>query len=456
MAESGETLSERELDVLRCVSSGASNKQIASELSISQNTVKVHLRNIYTKLDVSSRTEATTVAIQQGYITVSGVENSAVTTETPTATETIAEQSIATESTTAVVEQPHKRNWRTPVLLLLLLFSIFAITILGLQVMNQNQVMATPEPFEETTVGDSRWISSRPMPEGRANMAVASIGLDIYKIGGETTSGVDGKVTVYDSVDRIWQEAAEKPTAVADASAVELYGELYVPGGRLVDGQPTATVEAYSPSQDAWRLIASLPQPLFGGLTLSDGGFLYVFGGWDGEKYLDTVFKYDPSADSWRPLPPMPEARAFAAGGTLTGKPIVVGGANEQGQLPSCHIFDPAGEEWSGCPDMLQPRAAAGSAVILNKLYVIGGGLDSEVEVSFSEVYDPNSETWQVVNTPMLDGRSSWPHTGVGHVETRIYALGGRHGDIYLDDTLIYAPLVYKSFIPAASSGNEK
>ena len=455
MAESGETLSERELDVLRCVSSGASNKQIASELTISQNTVKVHLRNIYTKLDVSSRTEATTAAIQQGYITVPGMENTAVAAETQPVTETNGEQNIAAESTGAAVDQLQKRNWRMPVLLLLLLFSVIAIMLLGLQVMNQSQAAATPEPFEETTIGDSRWISSRPMPEGRANMAVASVGLDIYQIGGETTGGVDGKVTIYDSVDRVWREAAEKPTAIADASAVELYGELYVPGGRLVDGQPTAAVEAYSPSQDAWRLIASLPQPLSGGLTLSDGAFLYVFGGWDGEEYLDTAFKYDPSADSWRPLPPMPEARAFAAGGELTGKLAVVGGANEQGQLPSCHIFDPTGEEWSSCPDMLQPRAAAGSAVILNKLYVIGGGIDSEDEVSFSEVYDPNSETWQVVNTPMLEGRASWPHTGVGHVETRIYALGGRHGDIYLDDTFIYAPLVYQTFIPAASSGTE-
>jgi N-acetylneuraminic acid mutarotase len=340
-------------------------------------------------------------------------------------------------------------------LLLLLLFSAIAIVFLSQQVLNQGQAAATPEPFAETAIADSRWLTSRPLPEGRSNMAVASVGLDIYKIGGETAEGVDGDVTIFDSVNRVWREAAEKPTAVADATAVELYGELYVPGGRLAEGQPTAVVEAYSPTQDAWRPVASLPQPIAGGLTLSDGAFLYIFGGWDGQQYLDTAYKFDPSANTWRPLPSMPQAQAFSAGGMLTGQLAVVGGLNEEGPLASCQLFDPNDELWTACPDMLLPRAAAGAAVLLNKLYVIGGSTNEGDALTFSEVYDPNSETWQVVNTPMLDEMIGWPHAGIGNIETRIYALGGKNGDEYLADTFVYAPLVYQTFIPAAPSGDE-
>ncbi len=57
-------LSERELEVLRLVASGKSNREIASTLVISEHTVARHLQNIYAKLGVSSRAAATAFAFE--------------------------------------------------------------------------------------------------------------------------------------------------------------------------------------------------------------------------------------------------------------------------------------------------------------------------------------------------------------------------------------------------------
>jgi DNA-binding NarL/FixJ family response regulator len=63
-----ETLTERELEVLRLLSKGSANKQIGVSLKISESTVKTHVANIFQKLNVSDRTEAVTVALQRGLI----------------------------------------------------------------------------------------------------------------------------------------------------------------------------------------------------------------------------------------------------------------------------------------------------------------------------------------------------------------------------------------------------
>jgi two-component system NarL family response regulator len=65
---SGETLSERELEVLRLMAKGRSNKEIASALFISEGTVKSHGKSIFAKLNVASRTEAVTEATRRGFL----------------------------------------------------------------------------------------------------------------------------------------------------------------------------------------------------------------------------------------------------------------------------------------------------------------------------------------------------------------------------------------------------
>ncbi len=69
-SRSVDPLSERELDVVRAAAKGWTNREIAQTLDISDRTVQGHLANIFAKLQVNSRTEVVTLALQTGLITL--------------------------------------------------------------------------------------------------------------------------------------------------------------------------------------------------------------------------------------------------------------------------------------------------------------------------------------------------------------------------------------------------
>ena len=472
MAEYGEELSERELDVLRCIARGASNKEAAAELYISENTVKVHLRRVFAKLGVSSRTEAARVAIQKGLVIVPGVEIEPPPNELSQAppegpltpvTQAVAETApmpVQSDAKSTAIETKTSQKqgyplWRTVSAVLAILLIVAVVSFISLR-LRAEDATSELEPFAETALGEDWTQINRPLPQPLMDVAGTSVGLNVYAIGGETADTTLNSIYSFDVSEHVWRERTPKPTAVAAAAATELFGEIYVVGGRLADGQPTNVVEVYSPTQNAWRPITSLPQPISSGVALADGSFLYFFGGWDGSNYLDTAFIYDPAEDSWRPLPAMAQARAFATGQFVTGQLYVVGGFDGKKELSICEYFDPTLSQWSECPPLLLPRGGSASVAVLNKLYVVGGGLAGEQEVTFSERYDPVTETWQVVNTPLQDESPSWTGLGVANVENRIFVFGGRRQNALQADTYIFSPFVYRTFLPSVPlNGNQ-
>lgn len=70
VSEEMDGLTSRELEVLRLVGQGLTNKEVAQQLYISDRTVQAHLSSIFSKLQVASRTEAVMYAIRKGWITV--------------------------------------------------------------------------------------------------------------------------------------------------------------------------------------------------------------------------------------------------------------------------------------------------------------------------------------------------------------------------------------------------
>jgi DNA-binding NarL/FixJ family response regulator len=64
----GDSLTSREIDVLRLIAGGNANKEIAAQLSITEETVKGHVKNILSKLGANDRTHAVTIGLKRGII----------------------------------------------------------------------------------------------------------------------------------------------------------------------------------------------------------------------------------------------------------------------------------------------------------------------------------------------------------------------------------------------------
>ncbi len=67
---SEDALSEREIEVLRQLASGNSNKMIADNLRLSEETIKAHMRSILSKLSANDRTHALAIALKRGIIEI--------------------------------------------------------------------------------------------------------------------------------------------------------------------------------------------------------------------------------------------------------------------------------------------------------------------------------------------------------------------------------------------------
>jgi len=308
------TLSDREKEILQLVATGLTNREIAQSLTISPNTVKVHLRNIFEKINVSSRTEATLYGIEHGIVDVPG-----------------SEESINQPSSLSMVQN-------FPWIFMTILLVIIFIVAFSSNVLLQG---TTPTPSALSNP-PNRWQEFAPLPEPRAGMAAATYNSDIYTIAGEGSQDVSGSVFRYITSEDRWERLSDKPTPVADVKGVLIGEKIYVPGGRLDDGTNSDVLEVYDPRRDNWEQRGSLPISISGYALADFEGEMYLFGGWDGEKVLDVVLRYDPIEDQWESMTSMPTARAYAGAASAGGKIYVIGGWDGANKMTVSESYMPS------------------------------------------------------------------------------------------------------------------
>jgi DNA-binding CsgD family transcriptional regulator len=441
-------LSERELEIVRLLATGVSNKEIARQLVLSINTVKVHLRNIFGKLNVQSRTEATLIAIQRGWVIVDAPAPVPAESE---AVPLAREEPIGLALPPIVIEPPLSIGRR------LALIAITAIAI-GLAVIASPREAAQSSPqtqpftdtqFAPTAVnaraGDTVWQAVNVMSLARGRLAAVAVGQQVIAIGGETATGVTGLVEILDTATQHWRTGQNKPTPVANVSAAVISGTVIVPGGYTAAGVPTSIVERYDPAADSWSTLAPLPAARFAYAIAAYRNRVYVIGGWDGQRYVDTVFIYDAAANRWTTGAPLPLARGFSAAAALNAAIYVVGGYADGREFNNCDRYLPANDRWETCAPLLVTRGGLGLVTASSRVYAIGGGWTGYL--SFSEWFDSRTNQWTVMATPFV---GQWRGLGVAAIGNDLYVLGGWTGQ-YQTVVEKYNPFPFNIFVPAAT-----
>lgn len=462
----GSELSERELDILRLVATGASNKEIAHQLFISPNTVKVHLRNIFTKIGVLSRTEAAMYAVHIGLVpggsppVVSLSDEQAYTGLSPL--EQTDHLPSSTILPTAQADSPPNQSSKIRLwIALALLALLLSLTGIGLAWFSRQDPKITPTSAVQPAVMENatptampRWQALPNLSTPRRGLALVAYDGRLYAIGGETARGISGLLEVYDPTAQVWTRQASKPLPSADLQAVVLGGKIYVPGGRLEDGKPTNKMEIFDPLTNTWAPGPDLPFPVSGYALAAFEGKMYLFGGWNGNQATAGVLEYDPSLASWRQVTPMPTARAFSAAAVAGGKIYVVGGFDGKSTLTTSEAYNPSLEAssaspWSTAPPLPQGRWGMGAAGIADTLLIIGGAsappgtLISEATPAAYQFF-PSQDAWTLIEQP---GEQLWTGLSAASLEQYVYAVGGTLSGAITSQVQAYQA-VYTVLIP--------
>ncbi|HHY57519.1 MAG TPA: hypothetical protein GYA08_19005 [Chloroflexi bacterium] len=428
-------LSEREMEVARLLATGASNAEIARDLVISPHTVKVHLRNIFEKLQVNSRTEASMVLVQRGWIVVPGaVVESAVEPSPPPLPEP------APLSNTPA----HMPRWARAYLVGALAFCLLVLLAPYVSALMSDATdlltnAGQPRSVPPVVQLEPRWQVRTPLPQPLGRHALVNLAGRLVRLGGETTEGaaVDA-VQFFDEQSKRWVALAPLPTPLANLAATTLGATLYAAGG---SHQTTADADKpvladqlwrYDESFDTWSAVNALPYAVAGAALVADDAALYLIGGWDGQNMRDEIWRYAPGAQTgWELVGRLTKGRAFLGAATVQNELYIAGGYDGAREVALLERFTPATGEIHELAPMATPRGGLSLVYDGVTLYAIGGGWTQPM--TSLERYDITSNAWSNFPSPIQD---EWRNLAAAGRDGRIYITGGWAGeclDIHLE-----------------------
>jgi N-acetylneuraminic acid mutarotase len=278
-------------------------------------------------------------------------------------------------------------------------------------------------PIDQTASGT--WIARAPMPTARQEVAVATLGNEIYVVGGfGANSEPVATVEVYDVASDRWEPRAPYPVPVHHAAAAVVSGRLFVVGGYTggrVGWTRLASVHEYDPARNVWVQRASMLTQRGALAAATVGERLHALGG-DVDGVTGAHEVYDARTDRWTRAATMPTARDHLAAVTVGGRVWALGGRTGffGTQYPNVEIYDPATDSWRVGQPLPAGRGGLAAAVIGDRVYAFGGEAPLRI-FNANEMYEAAGNRW-IAKAPMPTPRHGM---GAAVVSGRIYLAGG-------------------------------
>jgi DNA-binding CsgD family transcriptional regulator len=377
-------LSERELQILLLVAQGLSNRQIAGQLNISDNTVKVHVRNIFVKINVASRTEASLYAVRHGLLRV---ENQ------PVAPAPIVEPPPPLMVPADTMRPARRWHWW-----MLAVIGVVVIAGGGL-VWWTTQTPVAPVIRQQSSA-PTRWARLPALPNPQPAQQLVVYAGQLYAF----TGNHDAQWLQFDGATRTWIALTDLPFVVPTGAKVWADGAgLWVVGsddGRGVwrwDGQK-------------WQVQPAIPATLEVAAVVRVDGALLVLGQISATAGL-SAWTLSPQAQSWQPRVDFTHAVADVQLVVLEGVVYLFG--------DGAHVWrlDVAAQRWVADRDLpfVWSRGAVttvlGSILVIDAAtpalwaYVPGQGVVSKQIVPTQIALGRQVVTWQAqLIMPNLDG----------------------------------------------------
>lgn len=281
------------------------------------------------------------------------------------------------------------------------------------------------------------WRLAAPMPYAVQQIYPALHRAEVWVAGGISplTRGATERVLVLNPETGVWRDGPPLPAPAHHVHLATLGSDLYAIGGFLGGESRTrwiCTPRVLKLTGTEWIEGPALPKPMAEAVTTVIGNRVHLIGGrsphgvdnshWQDHSDVNDHFVFEADARAWVRAAPLPTARNSAAGVVLDGMIHVIAGRNViGGQSPAHDIYNPATDRWSVGAPYPEPRGGLAAAALGGHIFVGGG-----------EIFNPPSvgeNLWK------LDSNGAWTHAYVmptprhGHgfvtVDSAIYIIGG-------------------------------